>query len=285
MVFNAFFIIYSDSSDNSDNSDSSDNFGNFKTYFSNSVYCDIMRVIKLVPDDDEETEGHEDDNIGNGEIDEIENKENDTESLDLEDMAMEELDSINKEDSNVDSESVEEDDKEKKEDEEEFGEINFDEEDEDEDIDFTTHEKLTQPNECKLTALLDYFFFIYFMVMALFYKELKDKVKFVNNFIEKNKQVIDEIKLRFERFLANNLPKTYKKLIKFEDYTFIFGIAMLTINFHIEVQEAIKQNQQETKQNKQQPEKKPSTTENNTIAIANIDTSNQPMEVHSYDMW
>jgi len=72
------------------------------------------------------------------------------------------------------------------------------------------------------------------------YKELRNKGKFVKEFIEKNKQAIEEIKLRFERFLANNLPSAYEKLIKIDDIAFLFGIAMLTINFHVEVQEVIR---------------------------------------------
>jgi len=204
---------------------------------------------------------------------EIENKENESleDSQNLEDMAMEELKSMD-ESGNLNEKNKDEED--------EFGDISFD----DNEIDFSIEKEAPKSaDECKLSALLDYFFFFYFMGLSLLYKELRDKGKFVNNFIEKNKQAIEEIKLRFERFLANNLPKTYEKLIKMDDYMFIIGIGMLTINFHIEVQEAIRQNQQETKQNKQQPEKKPSTTENNNIT--NTAPSNQPMEVHSYDMW
>ncbi|ACX72889.1 hypothetical protein Metvu_1031 [Methanocaldococcus vulcanius M7] len=165
----------------------------------------------------------------------LENKENESleDSQNLENIALEELKSMNK---SEDSDEENEERMENKEDEEEFGDISFD----DDEIDFSMEkEPPKSADECKLSAILDYAFFFYFMMFALFYKELKNKAKFVKNFIEKNKQAIDEIKIRIERVLANTLPKTYEKLIKLDDYAFILGILMLTVNFHIEVQEAI----------------------------------------------
>ncbi|NPA63038.1 MAG: hypothetical protein GXN95_05755 [Methanococci archaeon] len=197
---------------------------------------------------------------------ELENKENENleDSQNLEDMAMEELKSMNEsEDSN-----------EEKEDEEEFGDINFD----DDEIDFSMEkEPPKSADECKLSAILDYAFFFYFMMFALFYKELKNKAKFVKDFIEKNKQAIDEIKIRIERVLANTLPKTYEKLIKLDDYAFILGILMLTVNFHIEVQEVINQSQQQNKP----VEKKESSKKSN---IENKNITENSMEGY-YDTW
>jgi len=224
------------------------------------------------------------------EKDEIENKENDVESLgeseessdsknmaNLEDIAMKEMKEINSiDESESESESSEEETE-----EEEFKDIDVDNIDEDFDIGEDKTDKAPKSaNDCKLSALLDYFFFFYFMGLALMYKELRDKGKFVKEFIKKNKQAINEIKLRFERFLANNLPSAYEKLIKVDDYAFILGIAMLTINFHIEVQEAIKGNsQQETQSNEKLTKKKESSQNVET----NLENTN--VEVASYDQW
>ena len=225
------------------------------------------------------------------EKDEIENKENDVESLgeseessdsknmaNLEDIAMKEMKEINSiDESESESESSEEEETE----EEEFKDIDVDNIDEDFDIGEDKTDKAPKSaNDCKLSALLDYFFFFYFMGLALMYKELRDKGKFVKEFIEKNKKAIEEIKLRFERFLSTNLPSAYEKLIKVDDYAFILGIAMLTINFHIEVQEAIKGNsQQETQSNEKLTKKKESSQNVET----NLENTN--VEVASYDQW
>ncbi len=174
----------------------------------------------------------------------------------VEDMAMEELSSIPSPPSNEgDNEELGDNDF----DEEEFGEVDLD----DNEIDFSiggdNKEKVS--NECKLSALFDYLFFFYFMGLALMYKELRNKGKFVNEFIEKNKQAIEDIKIRIERCLSNSLPNTYEKLIKFDDYAFILGILMLSINFHVEVQDAIANHSQEPVKNvKNEVSKKKSET-------------------------
>lgn len=196
------------------------------------------------------------------------------ENKNLEDMAMEELSSIPPTLSN-------------EEDDEEFGDVDLD----DDEIDFSMKEdeeykeKVPKsPDECKLSALFDYLFFFYFMGLALMYKELRNKGKFVNKFIERNKQVIDDIKIRIERCLANSLPQTYEKLIKFEDYAFILGILMLSINFHIEVQDAI------TQQSPQEPVKNENEVQNNnkkessSYAESNVNKSDTK-EVGYNEQW
>ena len=158
---------------------------------------------------------------------------------DLENIAMEEIKSIDKSESETEVSS------------DEFEDNYMDDEIDDDEIEdaLSMGEDISpkSANECNLSALLDYFFFFYFMALALMYKELRDKGKFVKEFIEKNKTVMDEIKVRFERFLSNNMPNTYKKLIKVDDYAFIFGMAMLTINFHIEIQENLASSQESPK--------------------------------------
>jgi hypothetical protein len=163
---------------------------------------------------------------------------------DLENIAMEEIKSIDKSESETEVSSDEFEDN-------EFEDNYMDDEIDDDEIEdaLSMGEDISpkSANECNLSALLDYFFFFYFMALALMYKELRDKGKFVKEFIEKNKTVMDEIKVRFERFLSNNMPNTYKKLIKVDDYAFIFGMAMLTINFHIEIQENLASSQESPK--------------------------------------
>ncbi len=208
------------------------------------------------------------------------------ENKNLEDMAMEELSSI------PPTLSSEEDD-------EEFGDVDLD----DDEIDFSIgedeedKEKVPKsPNECKLSALFDYLFFFYFMGLALMYKELRNKGKFVNGFIEKNKQIINDIKIRIERCLANSLPQTYEKLIKFEDYAFILGILMLSINFHIEVQDAITQQSLQEPVNNFKNVKNESKVQNNSnikkrtkvessSAESNVDIKSDTKEVSYNEQW
>jgi hypothetical protein len=190
-------------------------------------------------------------------------------SRDLENIAMEELKNIDESECETEFPP-----------DEEFGDIDINIEDNEiEDALSMGEDKAPKSaNECMLSALLDYFFFFYFMTLALMYKELRNKGKFVKEFIEKNKTVMDEIKVRFERFLANNMPNTYEKLIKVDDYAFIFGIAMLTINFHIEIQENIASSQEI--QSDKSPKKEPSKNEE---TIQNIHI--EPVEVAYDEQW
>ncbi|XRO77890.1 hypothetical protein ACO3VM_09435 (plasmid) [Methanocaldococcus sp. 10A] len=188
-----------------------------------------------------------------GNVEGIENVEDDNKGIDLDDLAMQELDQLKEEKKEEEKGGIPFRNEIENEDDE-FGDIgSFDIADSDNqdfqnfNFNFTTttqKEEIKPPNslkESKLEFLLRYLFYFYFLLLSYLYK-LDEKTEFVERFIEKSKKTVDDLILRIERTFAKLSPGLYRRIVRDSEIlgTLII-LAVLHYNFHAEATKA-KQN-------------------------------------------
>ena len=92
-------------------------------------------------------------------------------------------------------------------------------------------------DDCLIKALLDYVFYVYFLILTILFIKVKEinfteKSEIVSEFIESVKPQLDDIKLQIEKFLSIHMPKQYEKLTKLNDVSFIIGLMTITLSFY-----------------------------------------------------